>query len=1745
MIIYMNMKKIVTIALTLTLSLGLWANTQAQDELYIYQHSGVTDTLQLDAVRSVSHSRTDLQGRQQRDYVVMTVTMLDATVRSYLLSGLDSVVMSRDGHRTPLLHFVGGMKGVGSRQRQAPHRTSMEGDFMASAATVDFFWTEGDRIYLEDGTCDDPERVFYHEPDKAVADFYFSGGNVSGDAVTVYYPGQTPPTTDGHKVLVKKDQSQEQPNTTQHIGVSGDCGTAVAEKRDGTYYFDLDHHAAYLCFLPYIANDLGRTVLKKITVHSDKAIAGIFSLSTSGLVLDSDPSHSITLTTGGEDGFVLPQQAGQAVSAYMVIAPQSESTRLTCEFTVYDNLLQSTGVYTKTVDLAAIERNQVYVIKANCNNYVVDLGLPVKFLNHNMGAFAPEDNGGYYAYGELNDKGRYTDGDGYSHSNTPYTEIADIRMTDKDVAHVRLGGRFSIPTNDEMRMLIDSLSADKWTWTTINGRPGQLVTGKNGNHLFFPAAGYRSGDGLSSYSTDGHYRTSTLLPNGVRRNWRFHISSSKHEVTETDLTLYRGFSIRPVVSAGVQMTDGTMVQVMTDSVQWQVGSTTAKLYATQYGLEKSLMTVNLGFLVGTKEDVLAGGGTKLVGDLSADRRTFSADFDDVEDLNVYYYRSYAEVGDSIGYGNILYFGRTYVDLGLPSGTKWANINVDAITDLQSGGYYAWGEIETKPTYTDSNYKWYDNNTYLFPEGLHNVQATRYDVASVKWNGPWMEPTYDDIQELYANCTVQSNIYYNGICGYLFTSKITGYTDRSIFIPKTGYMGTSGLARYLDDHYVPSSTLWTEDNNRAYHLYNGSVKSDWVRSNGKNVRPVFKTNATSKSGKAMYIRTLPACRKYDGTLESDTLKAVVRSLPADGTKVGFVWWKKGDEANKHFVETNPESDGYIYTTLTDLTAGCTYYYNVYIDNGNAEYDYANEMFFDAVGLVDLGLSVKWANVNMGAANEASSGEFYRWGATEPYRKLSQQYSGNKNITPESGRDICTNTWGAGFRMPTKAEGDELTNQENCQWTWETRTDGLAGFRVTSKKPGFTDRSIFLPAAGYYMKDESYHHYANFWSDYWCSTCHSADNGYQMGFNNDVSSIGGKDYNNPKTYGFTVRAVQDKKDYVQTIGMNRYLTEGYEVDTLKLFFSHASGKNVTVGFVIGENAEPEAGQTGVEVLTIDNPVNGFNSFAKSALAKGKTYYYRAFFRHGEDFTYGAVMKFEPVTMIDLDLPSGKLWANLDLGANVAEDNGDYYAWGESQPKSSYTQSNYQFYRNGSYVNIGYDIGGTQYDAATMNMSKLWRLPTREECEELCNHCNWEQVTVNGVSCYKASSKTHPERFIYFPKTHLRDGSGWYSSYSGQGLFMASNLREESAEHCLYLYGDNHVAGTGNGEKRYRGMTVRAIADVTATVADGIVAHVETDGCQWTIGDETAILRGNITLSGTVAEMTYGFIVGSILDMESNTPADASVFSVDTKHANGSYSLVYPYDGSPKYFRAYLKVNGHYYFGDVKAITAASLLDVSFKGDGTAFNGASSAFKTAKTHGTPNVNYNTTYHRYEANFSANTYASSSVSYWYGFENFNYYSDFMNRMADGHTLEILMKAPSYPNNNNESWAFADYENGGSGIGFNQMKLQAWFYIDGYKKAIRNDMTWGEYYHVVAVWSKDDGLLKLYVNGVLDVTVPASGDFRSPNTANARIWVIAGNPNSSGGATTAFNGNVVFARIYDDPLTTEQVGTLYNNILK
>ena len=203
----------------------------------------------------------------------------------------------------------------------------------------------------------------------------------------------------------------------------------------------------------------------------------------------------------------------------------------------------------------------------------------------------------------------------------------------------------------------------------------------------------------------------------------------------------------------------------------------------------------------------------------------------------------------------------------------------------------------------------------------------------------------------------------------------------------------------------------------------------------------------------------------------------------------------------------------------------------------------------------------------------------------------------------------------------------------------------------------------------------------------------------------------------------------------------------------------------------------------------------------------YYYRTYVSisslsydyYGETYSLTTKKMTESDKIVDLGLPSGTLWAAMNIGANSIEGYGDYFAWGETSPKSSYTSDNY----------MGNDITSAELpvgrDAATANLGSDWRMPSLDQIKELISECNWQRATLNGINGQLATSKRN-SNFIFLPAAGFRGGTsygagsyGYYWSRTRNDSYRAYNL-------CFHLVG---VCYDDNGiDDRSGGLSVRAV-------------------------------------------------------------------------------------------------------------------------------------------------------------------------------------------------------------------------------------------------------------------------------------------------------------------------------------------------
>lgn len=182
-------------------------------------------------------------------------------------------------------------------------------------------------------------------------------------------------------------------------------------------------------------------------------------------------------------------------------------------------------------------------------------------------------------------------------------------------------------------------------------------------------------------------------------------------------------------------------------------------------------------------------------------------------------------------------GHGYVDLGLS--VKWATCNIGSDTNTEYGSYFAWGETSVSMEYSESNYEFYENQSYQFIG--NDISGTQYDAARRKWGAPWRMPTAEEFQELLEKCS------WTWIYGYYKISR----NGKCIFLPAAGTVSINSHPKPLSGEGIECS-YWSSSHDKripykAWHLwcqeYDNSkfkkVGEDHMRYVGLPIRPVAK------------------------------------------------------------------------------------------------------------------------------------------------------------------------------------------------------------------------------------------------------------------------------------------------------------------------------------------------------------------------------------------------------------------------------------------------------------------------------------------------------------------------------------------------------------------------------------------------------------------------------------------------------------------------------------------------------------------------------------------------------------------------------------------------------------------------------------------------------------------------------------------------------------------------------------------
>lgn len=586
-------------------------------------------------------------------------------------------------------------------------------------------------------------------------------------------------------------------------------------------------------------------------------------------------------------------------------------------------------------------------------------------------------------------------------SNYPYYRgtLYELSMEYQgDTATALWGKDWRMPTKEEFQELMDSCS-----WEFDNNNQGFIVTGRNGNSIFLPAGGFKSGDHDYLNYGSGVYLWGSLDLESPEepRAWVLSALSGPHagkRLDSTPLSLLVGHSIRPVTEQPYIPIQG--IGLNRNRIELEIGR--------EYKLNASFIP------------------------------------SDATRKRIFWYSGNSAVANVDAHGK-----------------------VTAVSDGECTIKAVCGDLKAECQVTVRNPK-----GYIPPKQVDAVTIFRFGEEV---NREFIDSLQDDYDDSMLETEEVFKTHIGDASGG-FTVTLFNYADKD-------WNNDPGDFRIIDIDVA----------GRHYRFRN----VDWVW------EEMF-DNGYFHCCKVSDSRYLLFLKGFDYGCCPGTLTV----FAIDETGVYPVMNKEYDlrEFNREPFSMTV-ADWYDEYVSDDVTINSATY-TLFIEDGALKKRWV-QLFPNKHEYVDLGLSVNWATYNVGAEKPEEYGDYFAWGETAPYyvknagadnelqwRKGKEagydweSYFDIKTIEPTDYDDIVTfwhyNTqeksvieyyhdaatinWGGEWRMPRQAEFEELINPDNCTWTWTTM-NGVNGYRVTSKKPGYEGNSIFLPAAGGYSGTDS--------------------------------------------------------------------------------------------------------------------------------------------------------------------------------------------------------------------------------------------------------------------------------------------------------------------------------------------------------------------------------------------------------------------------------------------------------------------------------------------------------------------------------------------------------------------------------------------------------------------------------------------------------------------------------------------------
>ncbi len=464
---------------------------------------------------------------------------------------------------------------------------------------------------------------------------------------------------------------------------------------------------------------------------------------------------------------------------------------------------------------------------------------------------------------------------------------------------------------------------------------------------------------------------------------------------------------------------------------------------------------------------------------------------------------------------------------------------------------------------------------------------------------------------------------------------------------------------------------------------------------------------------------------------------------------------------------------------------------------------------ATRLVDLGTSVLWSQINVGATTPLEAGDYFAWGNTSPIEVSKTYKTGVAELPLEN--DAANFNWGGKWQSPTADEWNELMDGTKCRWIKKQTEAGVSYWRVENKDN--SNEYIELSLCGIKRPTENNPSFVDTWGDY--STANTSDNAKVQYVRLQKTSYGVFAGGGPDV-GRVVRPIHPR-DEVYTIT--------------------ATSNDENKGTVTGGGEYPKNKM--ITLIATPKSTYRFKQWNDGSTDNPREINVTT----DENYTaeFETIVPIEP-SYVDLGLPSGVLWATFNLGAESAISSGNYFAWGEVHP---YMKNTYQDPGNMDDM----DVLAPEYDAARVNWSKYgdWRIPTKTEMDELKQNCEWEYVTEDGVPCYRFTSNKNNNSILLpaygYNKNDIIDGAS--SDYLSSSADAGKKIRY--LRMTITSNPDAGVVSVTQGGSRDIGRLIRP-------VITGVIITVNADGEGTVTGGGSYVAGAKVTITATPADGYY---------------------------------------------------------------------------------------------------------------------------------------------------------------------------------------------------------------------------------------------------------------------------------------------------